>query len=67
MRLAMFAETGAVKKHHACAPFPERERSIATGILKDWLVSANAVTSSFHEFLSKSTARNQQVSSSSSG
>ena len=65
--LAATAVTGASKKHHTCAPFPERERSIANcrALLRQ--VSAKAVTSSRHCSLSKSTARNQQVSSCRSG
>jgi hypothetical protein len=57
----------AAKKNQACAPFPERERSIATEIPTDRQVSAKAAASCFHEPVSKSTARNQQVSSSRSG
>lgn len=67
MRLATFAASGAVKKNQAWAPFPDRERSIAAGTPVDRQVSVNAATSSCHEHLSKSTARNQQVSSSRSG
>ena len=37
----MFAETGAAKNNQACAPFPERDRSIATGTRADRHVSAN--------------------------
>jgi hypothetical protein len=55
------------RKNHACAPFPERERSTVAGVPKDRLVSAKAARSSFQELLSKSTARSQQVSSSRSG
>jgi hypothetical protein len=51
--------TAAVKKNHTWAPFPERERSIAMGTLRTRQVSAKAATSSFHELLSKSAARNQ--------
>ena len=46
---------------------PERERSTAAGVPRARLVSAKAATSSFQELLSKSMARNQQVSSSRSG
>ena len=64
---AMVADTGAVKKNHACAPLPERDRSTATGTPARLHVSANALTSLAHEHLSKSMARNQQVSFSRSG
>jgi len=67
IRLATFADSGAVKKNQACAPFPDLDRSIATGVPADRQVSANAIRSSLHERLSKSTARNQQVSSTSRG
>ncbi|MCC6898750.1 MAG: hypothetical protein IT377_07230 [Polyangiaceae bacterium] len=64
---AIIAGTGAVKKNHTCAPFPERERSTSTGKPSLSAVSANARASSFHVLLSKSTARNQHVSSGSIG
>ena len=64
---AVAAGTGSEKKNHTCAPFPDRERSTSTGRSRRRAVSANARTSSFHEPLSKSTARNQHVSSGSIG
>ena len=61
---AVAAATGVAKKNQTCAPLPERERSTATGSPIRRLVCTNARTSSIHALLSKSTARNQQVSSS---
>ena len=66
-RRASEAETGSVKKSQAWAPLPERERSIATEIPNVRAVSQNAATSRIHDALSKSAARNQQVSSGSMG
>ena len=48
-------------------PFPERERSRAAGTLNSWQVSTKAWESYSQVFLSKSTARNQHVSSGRSG
>src|SRR5271167_4959679 len=48
-------------------PFPERERSKEAGTPIARQVSRYAPASSCHDCLSKSTARNQQVSSESSG
>jgi len=53
-----------VKKNHAGAPLPERDRSTATGTSTERQVSTKARMSSVHDALSKSTARNQHVSSS---
>ena len=47
--------------------FPERERSNAAGTLNSWHVSRKASASYSQVFLSRSAARNQQVSSESSG
>jgi hypothetical protein len=57
------AGSGSEKKIHTWAPFPERERSSAAATSWDLQVSRNADTSSIHVVLSKSTARNQDVSS----
>ena len=46
---------------------PDRDRSTAAGRPKIRHVATNAVTSSFHPSLSKSTARKRQVSSSNIG
>jgi len=59
--------TGAEKKNQTWAPLPERDLSTAAGTQTRRHVSTKALTSSVHVLLSKSTARNQQVSSSSSG
>ncbi len=64
---AATAGTGEPKKNQACAPLPERDRSMATGKPCRRQVSAKAVTSSCQVFLSKSAARNQQVSTGRSG
>jgi len=66
-RRAAPAGTGRSKKNQMCAPLPERERSNTAGTSSSRQVERNADVSSFHVFLSKSTARNQQVSFSSSG
>jgi hypothetical protein len=64
---ATLAATGAEKKNQAWAPFPERERSTDTAAPTDRHASTKAATSSIQVALSKSAARNQQVSSSESG
>ena len=64
---AEVALTGAEKKDQACAPFPERDLSTATGKPRSVQVRAKAVTSARHCASSKSTATNQHVSSRSSG
>src|SRR5205085_11417165 len=66
-RLASAAGTGSAKKIQACAPLPERDRSMATGTPFVRVASRNAETSFIQDFLSKSAARNQQVSSGSIG
>src|ERR1039458_821366 len=53
----------AAKKNQACAPFPERERSIATEIPTDRQGSAKAAAACFHKPPSKSTTRKQKGSS----
>jgi hypothetical protein len=55
------------KKNQTCAPRPERERSRAVGRFSRRHVSRNAVASSCHPALSKSTARKKHVSSRNSG
>ena len=67
MRRAMTAGTGELKKNQTWAPLPDRERSTAVGMSKPWQVSTKAATSSSQDSLSKSAARNQQVSSLSMG
>ena len=64
---AVAAATGVAKKNQTCAPLPERERSTATASPSRRHVCLNARTSSIHELLSKSTAKNQHVSSSNIG
>src|SRR5579864_4759856 len=63
----MLAGTGAEKKNQTWAPLPERDLSTAAGRPTPRHVSTNALTSSVHVPASKSTARNQQVSSSRRG
>ncbi len=60
---AAAADIGDVKKNQTWAALPERDRSTAAGIPTRWQVSTNALTSTIHVLLSKSTARNQHVSS----
>src|SRR6266571_3663110 len=62
-RLASAAGTGSAKKIQAWAPLPERDRSMATGPPRARAVSRKAATSRIQDFLSKSAARNQHVSS----
>jgi hypothetical protein len=64
---AVEAATGAEKKNQTWAPLPERDRSTAAGRPCARQVSAKTATSSVHDALSKSAARNQQVSSVRSG
>ena len=67
MRRAVAARTGSAKKIHACAPFPDRDRSSVTALPASRHESRSERTSSCHVPSSKSAARSQQVSSSRSG
>jgi hypothetical protein len=60
--LVTAADIGSVKKNQTCAPLPDRDLSIAIGMSMDRQVSRNAWTSSIHDSLSKSAAKNQHVS-----
>src|SRR5437867_10881359 len=64
---AVIADRARSKKIQMWPPFPERERSRAAGTLHSWQVSTKAWESYSQVFLSKSTARNQHVSSRRSG
>ena len=55
------------KEYPGMRPLPERDRSTAIRMPLVRGVSRNAATSCIHDFLSKSAARNQQVSSGSKG
>ena len=57
--LAIAARTASTKKIHACAPFPDLERSIATGTPCSIKVHLDAPTSRCQCALSKSIARNR--------
>ena len=58
---------GTLEEIQMCPPLPERDRSSGADTPSSRHVSRNAATSSCQLFLSKSTARNQQVSSRSNG
>jgi len=64
---AAAAGTRSAKKNHACAPFPDRDRSTATGNPAARDVSAKAETSHCQPAPSKSTATKWQRSPSTSG
>jgi hypothetical protein len=61
------AGMGCSKKIQICAPFPERDLSKQAGMAQFVQTCKNAETSSVQVVLSKSMARNQQVSSLSRG
>ena len=58
---AATADTGEAKKNHACAPLPERDRSMATGTSCRLQVSAKAAMSSCQVFLSLRAASGVRV------
>src|ERR1035441_769908 len=60
---AVIAGSARSKKIQTWPPFPERERSKTAGAFNSWQVSRKARESYSQVFLSKSAARNQQVSS----
>src|SRR5271170_2759065 len=65
--LASAASTGRSKNIQMCAPFPDRDLSTTAGTWNRRHVSRNAAASAIHDFLSKSTARSQHISSDRSG
>jgi hypothetical protein len=66
-RRACGAGIGSAKKIQTCPPLPDRERSRTAGIPLSRQVAMNARASRAHDDLSKSAARNQQLSSGSIG
>ena len=64
---AVIAGTACSKKIQTWPPLPDLDRSSAADTHISRQVSMNAIESSCQVFLSKSTARNQQVSSDNNG